>query len=697
MAISTWAWATKGPEYDVLNNAQRIDLNFFSGILRLDVDKKPGSLAPHPHAAVPTDDGVARYAVPPNNPYVGITSFDGAPVNPANVRTEFWAVGLRNPWRFSFDPQTGDLWVGDVGQDAYEEIDLATHGGNFGWSYREASHPGPKAASTPVSFTSIDPYYEYAHGTGDYQGNSIIGGVFFHGFGFDAIKDCYVFCDEVDGNIWALRPTLSGPAVQLLAKTPGIVSFGLNPTTGEVLLANIATGKIQKLARILDVPNFPATLSATGLFADPSDLSPNPGVLSYSINLPAWANNAKTSYWFTFPDTISQMTSAPDAPWTYPAGMAWVQNFDMDMTQGDPTTRQHIETRVLVKTDTGVYGVSYQWNDAQTEATLVGATGANLTLNTTVNGTLQPQIWHVPSRSECLDCHNPTAGFALSFNSRQLNRTAEMNGFVGNLLELLYQYGYIANNPGPTKLLPRYVAPAETTYALETRARSYVAVNCVACHQAGISGTGTWDGRIQLTLAQTGLVKGTVVNNTNGNPANRYLVPGDVVHSVLYDHLAVANGFTPMPPTFGDVVDSTGASLIQSWIQQSLPRWRDYASWRQLYFLSPSSDDGAQTADPDGDGADNYSEFLAGSSPLDPTDKPSLHLAIDSLNNIAVQFSLPGYRSFEIQTSSDLIQWSPWNVPGNNGLPSADGINVITFPAPPPSDLQFFRLLLREN
>ena len=85
----------EGGANDQFRNSQRIDKDFFAGILRLDVDRRPGSIAPNPHAAV----RAGAYAVPPDNPFVGATDFNGRVVDPSRVRTEFWAVGLRNPWR----------------------------------------------------------------------------------------------------------------------------------------------------------------------------------------------------------------------------------------------------------------------------------------------------------------------------------------------------------------------------------------------------------------------------------------------------------------------------------------------------------------------------------------------------------------------------------------------------------------------
>lgn len=160
----------EGPQRDGANNSQTITKDFFSAILRIDVDEQPGNLPPNPHPAIH-----GGYSVPADNPYVGATSFNGLPVDPNLVRTEFYAVGFRNPWRMSFDPVTGWLYVGDVGQDAWEEIDVVVKGGNYGWVYREGRHAGFR--TPPPGFTSIDPIIEYAHGSGPTRGNSVTGGV----------------------------------------------------------------------------------------------------------------------------------------------------------------------------------------------------------------------------------------------------------------------------------------------------------------------------------------------------------------------------------------------------------------------------------------------------------------------------------------------------------------------------------------
>jgi hypothetical protein len=94
----------------MFDNAQSIDKDFFSGVIRLDVDHRPNSLPPNPHPALA---GQINYWIPPDNPCVGATSFNGKPLDPKRVRTEFWAVGLRSPWRMFWDEPTGNVYVSE--------------------------------------------------------------------------------------------------------------------------------------------------------------------------------------------------------------------------------------------------------------------------------------------------------------------------------------------------------------------------------------------------------------------------------------------------------------------------------------------------------------------------------------------------------------------------------------------------------
>jgi quinoprotein glucose dehydrogenase len=146
------------------------------------------------------------YGFPPDNPFINEPD-----IGMASARHEIYAYGLRNPWRYSFDRETGDLWVGDVGQDLWEEVDLVTSGGNYGWSIREGAHhfkPGPPGAQL------IDPVTEYTHQTklqseGMFPDHSIgmcvIGGYVYRGQKYPALDGVYIYGDDTLGTIWGFR------------------------------------------------------------------------------------------------------------------------------------------------------------------------------------------------------------------------------------------------------------------------------------------------------------------------------------------------------------------------------------------------------------------------------------------------------------------------------------------------------------
>ncbi|MES2475812.1 MAG: PQQ-dependent sugar dehydrogenase [Verrucomicrobiota bacterium] len=703
---------------DTLNNSQTLTKDIFSAILRIDVNLErdeivPGNpaeqddanLVPQPHPSIPLYSGKPAFEIPVDNPYVHTGRggnwngmFNGSPVNNlAAVRDEFWAVGLRNPWRMSFDTVTGELWCGDVGQNVLEEIDIIVKGGNYGWAFREANNNGPKSGQAPTNFDTLyhnRPIYQYDRNTTGLNGYSVTGGLVYRGNRISSLTGKYIFADYGSGNIWSLlRNGTNSPTVERISGEGGIVGFGTDPSNQDVLLADI-NGRVLRLVSTTPTGSFPPTLTATGLFADLSDLSPAPGLLPYSVNLPFWSDHAEKSRWFIIPDGTSSFGWAKEAPWSLPAGTIWVKHFDMEMQRGIPSSKKRIETRIIVRNSGGVYGVSYRWNEAGTEAFLANDAGENFVLAITDGGNPAPQTWRIPSRSECLTCHTPQGGYALSFNTRQLNLEQSILGHPGNQLDILSDNAFFSGaDPGPPNLLPRHLRPDESEFSVEGRVRSYLAVNCAYCHQSGGTAPSSWDGSAELTLDQTGLILGSV-NNDGGDPANKLVVPGSPVHSVILNRVAASNGFTRMPPLGSNVIDDANVDLLTEWITGELVTNPNYAAWRLDAFGSSDSPEGAPDQDPDNDGMNNASEFLAGTLPQDGS-STLIPQVTTSGGQVNLSFNLPTNRSFIVRTSTDLGQWTPWDIPGNQALPVAGGLIELTAPQVDPA--RFFRIEIRGN
>jgi glucose/arabinose dehydrogenase/mono/diheme cytochrome c family protein len=546
---------------------QRIDRDFFGGIIRIDVDQRPENLAPNLHPSVHP----GTYRVPADNPFVGASKYNGTPVASNQIRTEFWATGLRNPFRLAFDEATGALWCADVGLDLREEINLITRGGNYGWDFREGSVKGPSGALLPQDVTFAEPVFEYDHSLG----LSITGGMVYRGARFEELQGRYIYGDFVSGRIWALanndaRP-LSAARTKQIAVETGIVGFTTDPENGDVLMADLDSNMVKRLVSVPAGPSLPATLSLTGVFSNVAALTPAPGMVGYAPNVSFWSDHAVKSRWFGLPDLTTKVGFRPEANWLLPAGAVWVKHFDLEKTRGDAGSAVRVETRILVKTDEGVYGLSYRWNDSQTEAHLVSEEGADQTFVIRENGVLRNQSWRFPGRAQCLQCHTAVGGYALSFNTRQLNRVPEA-GMI-NQITSLANAGYFDVAKVDVAGLPALAAAENIFASIETRARSYLDANCSQCHQPGGLGRGKWDARFSTPTVDAAIVGGALVDNRDV-PARRVLVPGDESHSMLVTRLR-DRGALRMPPIASSELDVSATALLSAWISQLAQRPND--------------------------------------------------------------------------------------------------------------------------
>ncbi len=687
----------EGGQRDSNNNSQRIDKDFFSGILRIDVDRSAGSLTPHPHPSV----FPGAYGVPPDNPWIAATEFNGQPVDPAKVRTEFWAVGLRNPWRMSFDPYDGTLWVGDVGQDAWEEVDVITRGGNYGWAYREAGVAGPKAAQAPQGFTSVKPVTQYPHGRGESQGNSVTGGVVYRGQRLSQLSGAYVFADYVSGNIWAVRSEGSAsPPLEHLTSRIGIAGFGVDPRSGDILLADQASDGVWRLTYSADStgPPLPPTLAETGAFTDLATLTPVPGLVPYDVNVPFWSDGALKERWFSIASPPLAIGFRAADPWSFPVGSTWVKHFEMEMTNGVPASRRRLETRFIVLNDTGVYGVTYRWTDPPTNAVLVPEAGLDepLVIHDATGGT-HAQIWHYPGRAECLQCHTPAAGWVLGFRTAQLNRNLDRGNGPTNLVAWLFDAGYFnaTSPPPPMATLPALAPASDASSSVEWRVRSWLDANCSQCHRPGGTALGGWDARASVPLSQTGLINGAL-NNNEGVEENRLIVPGAPGLSMIHSRVS-RQGTGRMPPLASNVVDTNSVALLEDWITEQLPAWESYATWQVEWFGSTNAVTAAAESNPDGDGAANELEYLTGTDPTDAGAawQPTLRTTTTGLS---LEFAHLANRRFLVETTDTLARpdsWQALDVPGNQFQVAAADFTA-SIPIPATDARRFYRVRVME-
>jgi glucose/arabinose dehydrogenase len=202
---------------DPLGNGQKLD-TLLGKVLRIDVDRG------------------APYAIPSDNPFMGR----------AGVRGEIWAYGLRNPWRFSFDRQTGRLFLGDVGQDHWEEINLVVKGGNYGWNVMEGRHCfqppegcDRRALLLPITELAHRPYGAYA----------IIAGYVYRGKRFAELRGRFFFGDWSMGRIWSLRETAlhQWEREELIKTSFHISSFG-EDEEGELYVVDYSQGALYRIA-----------------------------------------------------------------------------------------------------------------------------------------------------------------------------------------------------------------------------------------------------------------------------------------------------------------------------------------------------------------------------------------------------------------------------------------------------------------
>ena len=526
-----------GSARDPLNHGQNT-LTPLGAILRVDVDNEE------------------PYTIPQDNPFAQDTS-RGLP--------ELYAWGLRNPWKMSFDLKSGELWAGDVGQGAQEEVNLIELGGNYGWKVREGELCHGDHPECETRLDLIAPRAVY----GRDEGKSITGGYVYHGAAIPSLQGRYLYGDFVSGTIWSLGyDAVTGEArdeVLLPSTGLAISSFAQDRASGEVFVIDMAPGAgepgVYRIAPQQNAPespgrlDLPALLSETGCVDPREHKEPAAGLIPYAPKAPFWSDGATKQRFIALPDGEVIERDVASGALKFPPGTVLVKHFDRD--------GKRVETRLFARHEDGVWaGYTYAWRADQSDAELLKAGE----LRGDAAGTGEP--WRYPSRAQCLSCHNAAAGHVLGFDLLQLaERPLDYTEGRGDQLRTLDHLGLFSPPLlDPIEEMPALVDPFDESADLSKRARAYLHTNCASCHLPEGPARGELDLRALVPLAQTGGCDEAPLLDTLGLDEARLIAPGEAARSVLWQRM-VRDDVRRMPSEAGLLIDKEGAALIAAWIE----------------------------------------------------------------------------------------------------------------------------------
>ncbi len=491
-----------GSAADPFGNGQDTT-TLLGALLRIDVDRKQAALA---------------YGIVPDNPFVA-----------GGGRAEIFALGLRNPWRFSFDRETGELWLGDVGQERWEEVNRIVRGGNYGWNLREGRECFAPERPECLEARFEEPYFVVEHP--QQSPRSISTGFVYRGSRLPELVGRLIIGDYETGIVSALSLAADAGARSLRELFDGVqASAFAEDEAGEQYVLDYGGNRVLRLDPSRGKAALPQLLSETGCVepSDPRALAR--GAIPYEVAVPFWSDGADKQRYLFLPPGES-LAPLPDGDLEVPRGSVLVKSF---ANHGRP-----FETRFYVRHEDGEYsGYSYAWRADGSDAELV---------ETTRRGQVGELDWIFPGPEACHQCHTAAAGRTLGLELAQLALPGQ--------LERLAKAGALA---GPA---PGVKALSIREGSLEERARAYLHVNCSGCHRPQGPGRGALDPRYQVPLADSGVCEPSVLS-VNGN---RLVVPGHADASLLFQGLS-QRGPGSMPPLATLRVDSEGAAVVAAWI-----------------------------------------------------------------------------------------------------------------------------------
>lgn len=522
--------------------------DLLASILRIDVNNT------HP---------VRPYSIPPDNPFV----------DRVGARPEIYAFGFRQPWKLSFDRETGDLWVGEVGQDTWESIFQIKKGGNYGWSVKEGSQwfrPEREYGPGPI----LGPVVSHHHA----EARSMTGGFVYRGKRLKELYGAYVYADWESGKIWALR--YDGEKVtwheELDDTSLDIAAFG-ETHDGELYLMTHRDGRIYELEKRPQEemerkgPEFPRLLSQTGLFESTPEHRPNPALVAYDVNAALWSDGADKERFLAIPGD-GKIEVIRHNRWLFPEGSVLVKTFSIETREGDPNSKRRLETRLMVLQSSPEgreqwAGYTYIWNDEQTDAELLGKESRTETYQISTASGTKEKTWYYPSRTDCMICHNEKAGFVLGPNTWQMNREFDDSGLSENQLTALERVGFFTDafDKQPEDL-PKLIDPADESFSIEQRARSYLHSNCAHCHMRGGGGNAEIQLLSDIPVHDMLAVGEQPQHGDMGTPGSLLITPGQPEKSTLWMRMATRDdGKMPHIGTLES--DPLAVDLVRKWIE----------------------------------------------------------------------------------------------------------------------------------
>ena len=581
----------EGGANDYSNVSQQIDKWMFGGIIRIDVDKKGGSVShpiikqPETHVALPSGSEwvpsyTREYYIPDDNPWVDPTG---------NTLEEFFSIGLRSPHRMTYDAVTGDMWIGDIGQSSREEISRVNRntiltsgvGANMQWPYKEGNINGAKAKPANVIGTEMPPAFDYPRSFG----RCVIGGLVVRGSTYPELDGKYIFADHEVQNIWTLENMNGNWEETFLLNVPvegsggkdGVSSFK-QANDGTIYILDLFGtgldgGKIHKLIRQDgSIPDPPALLSQVGAFTDLVNLTPASGMIPYTVNAPLWSDRAVKKRWIALPNDGSyntppeQITFDDELNWKFPPGTVMVKHFELPVDENNPNLTTRLETRFVVFDEAGgAYGVTYRWNEAGTDATLLTQEETRDIIVTKMDGSQFTQTWEFPNRQQCMDCHNGAVGYALGINTRQINADFLYpgTGITANQLETWNYLGMFDKDLNTPNQYPQSADLWDENTSEEFRIRSYLDANCSFCHHPnGVNAV--FDARSLTALHDQMMINATVISD-GSPPGGLVITPQNPSQSVMYNR-DNSLGNDAMPPLAKNLLDDDYISALGEWI-----------------------------------------------------------------------------------------------------------------------------------